>query len=70
MPPPTPNVLLTKDDWDLLLQPMFDENFQPPMNVDHPVPEAPAPVPADSTGSPSSITIDQDAPSTSTTQTT
>ncbi|GJW35180.1 hypothetical protein Tco_0058100 [Tanacetum coccineum] len=43
--------------------------FKPPPNVDHPVPEVPTPVPAASTRSPSSTTIDQDAPSTSTSQT-
>lgn len=39
-------------------------------NVDQLVPEALAPIPADSTGSPSSISVDQDAPSRSTNQTT
>ncbi|GJV95792.1 retrovirus-related pol polyprotein from transposon TNT 1-94 [Tanacetum coccineum] len=29
-PSPTPNVPLTKDDWDSLFQPMFDEYFKPP----------------------------------------
>ena len=49
---------------------MFDEYFQASTNVDHLVSEALAPVPADSTGSPSLISIDQDAPSRSITQTT
>ncbi|GJV26418.1 hypothetical protein Tco_1379113 [Tanacetum coccineum] len=44
--------------------------FKPPPNVDHPVPEVPTPVPTVSTCSPSSTTVDQDAPSTSTSQTT
>ncbi|GJW30619.1 hypothetical protein Tco_0047494 [Tanacetum coccineum] len=57
----------TKNDWDSLFQPMFDEYFKPPPNVDHPVP---ALVPAASTSSPSSTIVDQDAPSTSTSQTT
>ena len=48
---------------------MFDEYFQASTNVDHVVPEIVAPVPAVSTGSPSSISIDQDAPSRSITQT-
>ncbi|GKA16964.1 retrovirus-related pol polyprotein from transposon TNT 1-94 [Tanacetum coccineum] len=37
-PSPTPNVPLTKDDWDSLFQPMFDEYFKPPPSVDHLVP--------------------------------
>nr|GEU34421.1 hypothetical protein [Tanacetum cinerariifolium] len=49
---------------------MFDEYFKPPPNVDHLVPEVPTPVPAALTSSPSSIIVDQDAPSTSTSQTT
>ncbi|GJS98313.1 hypothetical protein Tco_0819483 [Tanacetum coccineum] len=44
--------------------------FKPPPNVDHPVPEDPTPVPAASTSSPSLTTVDQDAASTSTSQTT
>ncbi|GKE69100.1 hypothetical protein Tco_1527172 [Tanacetum coccineum] len=55
---------------DSLFQPMLDEYFKPPPNVDHPVPEVPTPVPAASTSSPSSTTVDQDAQSTSTSQTT
>ncbi|GJV46626.1 hypothetical protein Tco_1431162 [Tanacetum coccineum] len=51
-------------------QPMFDEYFKPPPNVDHPVPEFPTSVLAASTSLPSSTTVDQDAPSTSTSQTT
>ncbi|GJX15615.1 retrovirus-related pol polyprotein from transposon TNT 1-94 [Tanacetum coccineum] len=69
-PSSTPNVPPTKNDWDLLFQPMFDEYFKHPPSVDHLVHEVPAPVPAVSTGTPSSTTIDQDAPSTSTSQTT
>nr|GEW02988.1 retrovirus-related Pol polyprotein from transposon TNT 1-94 [Tanacetum cinerariifolium] len=49
---------------------MFDEYLKPPPNVDHPVPEFHTLVHAASTSSPSSTTIDQDAPSTSTSQTT
>nr|GEY45113.1 hypothetical protein [Tanacetum cinerariifolium] len=49
---------------------MFDEYFKPPPNVDHPVPKVPTPVPAASTSSHSSTTVDQDAPLTSTSQTT
>ncbi|GJT38935.1 hypothetical protein Tco_0938800 [Tanacetum coccineum] len=69
IPSPTPAVPLTKKDRDSLFQPMFDEYFKPPPNVDHPVPKVPTPVPTVSTCSPSSTTVDQDAPSTSTSQT-
>ncbi|GJR41663.1 hypothetical protein Tco_1309766 [Tanacetum coccineum] len=70
IPSPTPAVPPTNNDWDSLIQPMFDEYFKPLLNVDHPVPEVPTPVPAASTSSSSSTTVDQDAPSTSTSQTT
>ncbi|GJS53585.1 hypothetical protein Tco_0626947 [Tanacetum coccineum] len=70
IPSPTPVVPPTKNDWDSLFQPMFDEYFKPPPNVDHPVLEVPTPVLAASTSSPSSTTVDQDAPSTSTSQNT
>nr|GEW71230.1 hypothetical protein [Tanacetum cinerariifolium] len=49
--PSTSYVPPLRNDWDLLFQPMFDELLNPP--------------PIDSTGSPSSITVDQDAPSSS-----
>ncbi|GJX60458.1 retrovirus-related pol polyprotein from transposon TNT 1-94, partial [Tanacetum coccineum] len=68
-PSSTPFVPPTRDDWDTLLQPLFDEYFRPPPCVDHPVPEVAAPVPYVSTGSPSSTSVDQDAPSPSTSQT-
>ncbi|GKD50635.1 hypothetical protein Tco_1279611, partial [Tanacetum coccineum] len=70
IPSPTPDVPPTKNDWDSFFQPMFDEYFKPPPNVDHPVLEVPTPVPAALTSSPSSTTVDQDAPSISTSQTT
>ncbi|GJS20424.1 hypothetical protein Tco_0449056 [Tanacetum coccineum] len=70
IPSPTPAVPPTKIDRDLLFQAMFDEYFKAPPNVDHPVPDIPTLVPAASTSSPSSTTVDQDAPSTSTSQTT
>nr|GEV65284.1 hypothetical protein [Tanacetum cinerariifolium] len=60
-PSPTPNVPPTKDDRELLFQPMFDEYFKHPPSVDHHVPAVAAQEPADSTGTPSSTTIDQDA---------
>nr|GEY70546.1 hypothetical protein [Tanacetum cinerariifolium] len=62
----------SRNDWDLLFQPMFDELLNPPPSVVNQAPEAIAPivevippVNADSTGSPSSTTVEQDAPSTS-----
>nr|GEW14570.1 hypothetical protein [Tanacetum cinerariifolium] len=55
---------------DLFFQPMFNEYFKPPQNVDHPVLKVPTPVPAAPTSLPSLTTVDQDAPSTSTLQTT
>nr|GEW31619.1 reverse transcriptase domain-containing protein [Tanacetum cinerariifolium] len=67
---PTPDVPLKKNDWDSFFQTMFDEYFKPPPNVDHQVPKVPTQFPVASTSSPSSTTIDQDAPSTSTSQTT
>ncbi|GKE62632.1 hypothetical protein Tco_1512999, partial [Tanacetum coccineum] len=70
IPSPTPAVPPTNNEWDSLIQPMFDEYFKPLPNVDHPVPEVPTPVPAASTSSSSSTIVDQDAPSTSTSQTT
>ncbi|GKF09210.1 hypothetical protein Tco_0043434, partial [Tanacetum coccineum] len=70
IPSLTPVVPPTKIDWDSLFQPMFDEYFKPPPNVDHPVLEVPTLILAASTSSLSSTTVDQDAPSTSTSQTT
>nr|GFC28228.1 hypothetical protein [Tanacetum cinerariifolium] len=56
---PTPTVPPTKNVWD-----------KPSPNVDHPVPKVPTSVPAASTSLPSLTTVNQDAPSTSTSQTT
>ncbi|GJW94380.1 retrovirus-related pol polyprotein from transposon TNT 1-94 [Tanacetum coccineum] len=69
LPSPTPYVPPTKKDWDTLFQPMFGEYFNPPPSVASPVLAVVAPVPADSTGTPSSTSVDQDAPSPSTSQT-
>nr|GFA98300.1 retrovirus-related Pol polyprotein from transposon TNT 1-94 [Tanacetum cinerariifolium] len=62
----------TRNDWDLLFQPMFDELLNPPPSVVNQAAKVIAPiakvipqVDADSTGSPSSTTVKQDAPSTS-----
>ncbi|GJV89458.1 retrovirus-related pol polyprotein from transposon TNT 1-94 [Tanacetum coccineum] len=64
-PSSTPFVPPTRNDWDILLQPLFDEYFHPPPCVDHPVPKVAAPVSAVSIGSPSLTSVDQDAPSSS-----
>ncbi|GJZ97197.1 retrovirus-related pol polyprotein from transposon TNT 1-94, partial [Tanacetum coccineum] len=76
LPPSTPFVPPSRNDWDLLFQPLFDELLNPPPSVDLPAPEVIAPIaevvapePAVSTGSPSSITVDQDAPCSSNSQT-
>nr|GFC82946.1 hypothetical protein [Tanacetum cinerariifolium] len=60
----------SRNDWDLLFQPMFDEFLNPPSSVVNQAAEVIAPitevipqVDADSTGSPSSTTVDQDEPS-------
>nr|GFD50624.1 hypothetical protein [Tanacetum cinerariifolium] len=61
----------SRNDWDLLFQPMFDELLNPPSGVNQD-PEAIAPiveviplVNADLTGSPFSTMVEQDVPSTS-----
>ncbi|GJX22887.1 retrovirus-related pol polyprotein from transposon TNT 1-94 [Tanacetum coccineum] len=66
----TPHVPPTKNDWEILFKPMFDEYLNPPPYVDPQVPAVIAQEPAVSTGTPFSTTIDQDAPSLSTSQTT
>nr|GEU83984.1 hypothetical protein [Tanacetum cinerariifolium] len=69
-------LFIPRTDWDLLFQLLFDELLTPPPSVDLPTPEVITPIakvvapePAESTGLPSSTTIDQDAPSTSNSQT-
>nr|GEX32556.1 copia protein [Tanacetum cinerariifolium] len=37
-PSSTPFVPPTRNDWDILFQPLFDEYFYPPPSIDHPVP--------------------------------
>nr|GEU84196.1 hypothetical protein [Tanacetum cinerariifolium] len=54
----------TRDDWDRLFQPMFDEYFNPQTIVDSLVPIAAAPRAVDLADSPVSTSIGQDAPST------
>nr|GEW19148.1 uncharacterized mitochondrial protein AtMg00810-like [Tanacetum cinerariifolium] len=73
----TPYVPPSRNDWDLLFQPMIDELLNPPPSVDHQAPKVIAlmddvisPVQDDSTGSPSSTTVDHDAPSASKSHTT
>nr|GEW64979.1 hypothetical protein [Tanacetum cinerariifolium] len=65
----TPYVPPSRNDWDLLFQPLFDELLTPPPSVDPKAPKVIAPnanviplVQAESTGSPSSTIVDQDAP--------
>nr|GEW85668.1 retrovirus-related Pol polyprotein from transposon TNT 1-94 [Tanacetum cinerariifolium] len=60
---PTPYVPPTKEDWEILFQPMFDEYFNAPPSVASSVPTVVALDPADSTSLPSSTSIDKDAPS-------
>ncbi|GKB88414.1 hypothetical protein Tco_0960686, partial [Tanacetum coccineum] len=59
----------TRNDWDRLFQPMFDEYFNPPSSVVSPVQVAVTPRVVDIVGSPSSTTIDLDTPSTSSSST-
>ncbi|GJX29771.1 retrovirus-related pol polyprotein from transposon TNT 1-94 [Tanacetum coccineum] len=63
--PQPPYVLPTKNDWDILFQPMFDEFFNPPSSVVSPIHVAAAPRPVDTTGLLVSTSINEDAPSTS-----
>nr|GFD01498.1 hypothetical protein [Tanacetum cinerariifolium] len=70
--PSTSYVPPSRNDWDLLFQPMFDELLNLPPSGVNQAPEAIAPivevipqVNADLTGSPSSTMDEQDAPSTS-----
>nr|GEY31230.1 hypothetical protein [Tanacetum cinerariifolium] len=67
-----PYVLPSRNDWDLLFQPIFDELLNPPPSVDPQALEVIAliaevipPVQAESTGSPSSTLVNKDAPSSS-----
>nr|GEU35362.1 retrovirus-related Pol polyprotein from transposon TNT 1-94 [Tanacetum cinerariifolium] len=73
----TPYVPPSRNDWDLLFQPLFDELLTPLPSVDSPAPEVIALIAgiipleqAVLTGSPSSTIVDQDAPSPSKSQTT
>ncbi|GJU12654.1 retrovirus-related pol polyprotein from transposon TNT 1-94 [Tanacetum coccineum] len=68
-PSPTPYVPPTKNDWEILFQPLFDEYFNPLPSIASLVLTVIAPEHVDPTGIPSSTSIDQDAPSPSTLQT-
>ncbi|GJS24760.1 retrovirus-related pol polyprotein from transposon TNT 1-94 [Tanacetum coccineum] len=59
--PQLPVQFQTRNDWDCLFQPMFDEYFNPPQSVISPVPVAVAPRAVDIADSLSSTTIDLDA---------
>nr|GEZ60330.1 ribonuclease H-like domain-containing protein [Tanacetum cinerariifolium] len=70
--PSTSYVPPSRNDWDLLFQPMFDELLNPPPSGVNQAPEAIAPivevippVNANLTGLTSSTMVEQDAPSTS-----
>ncbi|GKE57605.1 retrovirus-related pol polyprotein from transposon TNT 1-94 [Tanacetum coccineum] len=70
-PPPSATfVPPSRHQWDLVFQPMFDEFYSPLASVASLVPVEEALAPVESTGLPSSTTVDQDAPSPSTSQTT
>nr|GEW47373.1 retrovirus-related Pol polyprotein from transposon TNT 1-94 [Tanacetum cinerariifolium] len=75
--PSTSYVPPSRNDWDLLFQPIFDELLNPPPSVVNQAPKVIAsiaemipPVHAVLTSSPSSTPVDQDAPSSSKTHTT
>nr|GEX27753.1 hypothetical protein [Tanacetum cinerariifolium] len=75
--PSTTFVPPSRNNWDLLFQPMFDELLKPPPSVYNQAPEVIAlipdvipPVQDDSTGSPSSTTVNPDASSLSKSHTT
>nr|GFA64813.1 integrase, catalytic region, zinc finger, CCHC-type, peptidase aspartic, catalytic [Tanacetum cinerariifolium] len=60
----------TMHEWDLVFQPVFDEFFSPPSSVASPVPVVKAPASVESTGSPFLTSVNQDAPSPCTSQST
>ncbi|GKC71332.1 hypothetical protein Tco_1117215 [Tanacetum coccineum] len=62
-PSSTPYVPPTKNDWDILFQPMLDELFNPLPSVVSPVLVVAARRAANPTGSPVSTSLEQDAPS-------
>nr|GEV93809.1 hypothetical protein [Tanacetum cinerariifolium] len=70
LPPSASFVLLSRHQWDLTFQPVFDDIYSPSSSVTFPVSIEEAPAPIESTGSPSSTIVDQDAPSLIISQTT
>ncbi|GKC86205.1 putative ribonuclease H-like domain-containing protein [Tanacetum coccineum] len=69
-PSSAPFVPPSRKEWDLVFQSMFDEFYSPPASVASLILIEDALDLVESTGSPSSTTVDQDAPSLSTSQTT
>nr|GEX93412.1 hypothetical protein [Tanacetum cinerariifolium] len=69
-PPSASFVPPSRKEWDLVFQPVFDEFYSPLASIASPVLVVEAPAPVESTGLPSSTSVDQDAPSPSTSQTT
>ncbi|GKE66967.1 retrovirus-related pol polyprotein from transposon TNT 1-94 [Tanacetum coccineum] len=63
--PQQPCILPTRNDWDRLFQPMFDEYFNPPPSTVSLIQVAATPRVVDIADSHVSTLIDQDAPSTS-----
>ncbi|GJY56985.1 retrovirus-related pol polyprotein from transposon TNT 1-94 [Tanacetum coccineum] len=63
--PQQPCIPPPRDDWDRLFQPMIDEYFNPPTIAVSPVPVVATPRTIDLADSLVSMSIDQDAPSTS-----
>nr|GEV24299.1 hypothetical protein [Tanacetum cinerariifolium] len=69
VPNPPPSAMFvppSRKEWYLVFQPVFDEFYSPPASVASLVSVVEAPAPVESTSSPSSTSVDQDAPSLST----
>ncbi|GKD40254.1 retrovirus-related pol polyprotein from transposon TNT 1-94, partial [Tanacetum coccineum] len=60
----------TRNEWDIVFQPVFDKLFSPPSSVVSPILIVEAPAPVEPTATASSTIVDQNAPSPSTSQTT
>ncbi|GJR22467.1 retrovirus-related pol polyprotein from transposon TNT 1-94 [Tanacetum coccineum] len=65
-PPLAPFVPPSRNEWDLVFQPVFDEFFSPLASVTSPVPAVEAQASVESTGTPSLTSVDQDEPSSKT----
>ncbi|GJY80133.1 retrovirus-related pol polyprotein from transposon TNT 1-94 [Tanacetum coccineum] len=70
LPHSAPFIPPSRHQWDLVFQSGFDEFYSPRFSIASPVPIGETTAPVESTGSTSSTTVDQDAPSLSTSQTT